>query len=56
MLKRHLSIGVSVVYIDIGSPVPNKKTFHQNHVVWQTKIKSFDGMEMNRNNRIVIDE
>ena len=26
------------------------ETFHQNHVVWQTKIKVFDGMEMNRNN------
>ena len=28
------------------------ETFHQNHVVWQTKIKVFDGMEMIRNNRI----
>jgi hypothetical protein len=36
-LKRHLSIRVSVAYIDTGSPVPHI----QNHVVWQTKIKHF---------------
>ena len=27
-------------------------TFHPNHVVWQTKIKSFEGMEMIPNKRI----
>jgi hypothetical protein len=33
-----LSIGVFVVDIDTGRPVTN---IHQNHVVWQTKIKRF---------------
>jgi len=30
-LKRHISIGVFVMCL----------TFHQNHVVWQKKIKNF---------------
>ena len=27
-------------------------TYHQNNVVWKTKIRHFDGMEIIRNNRI----
>jgi hypothetical protein len=45
-LKRCiLSIGLFVVYIDTWRPVPNNKkyTFHQNHVIWQTKITNFWG-------------
>jgi hypothetical protein len=44
MLKRHLSIGVYVVYIDTGSQVPNITA--KSCGLADEKIKSFDGMEM----------
>jgi hypothetical protein len=48
-LKRHISIGVFVVYIDTGSPVlyiPSKSRDLADEKFF------FDGMEMIRNNRI----
>jgi hypothetical protein len=49
MLKRHLSIGVFVVYIDTGSPVPYIPSTSRGLAVENKKL---DGMEMIRNNRI----
>jgi len=51
-LKRHLSIGVFVVYIDTGRPVPNIPT--KSRGLADEKKEAFDGMEMIRNNRIMM--
>ena len=42
-LKRHISIGDFVVYIDTGSSMP----------ISPSKSRDLDGMEMIRNNRII---
>ena len=50
MLKRHISIGVFVVYIDTGSPVPN--ILSKSRGLGDENKKTFDEMEMIRNKRI----
>jgi hypothetical protein len=50
-LKRHLSIGGFVVYVDTGSPVPNIPS-KSRRLVDENKV--FDRMEMIRNNRFKI--
>jgi hypothetical protein len=50
MLKRHISIGVFVVYIDPGSSMPISPSKSRDLADENKKI--FDGMEMIRNNRI----
>ena len=50
MLKRHISIGVFIVYIDTGSPVPNIPL--KSRGLADNKNETFDGMEMIRNKRI----
>ena len=49
-LKRHISIGVFVVYIDTRSSMPISLSKSRD----LADENNFDGMEMIRNNRIVI--
>jgi hypothetical protein len=49
-LKRHISIGVFVVCIDTGSPVPNIPS--KSRDLADEKKQNFEGMEMDRNNCI----
>jgi hypothetical protein len=51
MLKRHISIGVFVVYIDTGSPVSNIPSKSCDLADENNKILT---MEMIRNNRIAL--
>ena len=48
-LKRHISIGVFVVYIDTGSSMPISPSKSRNLADENNK---FNGMEMIRNNRM----
>ena len=48
-LKRHISIGVFVVYIDTGSSIPISPSKSRDLADENNKS---DGMEMIRNNRI----
>ena len=48
-LKRHISIGVFVVYIDTGSSMPISPSKSRDLADENNK---FNGMEMIRNNRI----
>ena len=49
-LKRHISLGVFVVYIDTGSPVPNIPL--KSCGLADENKKTFDGMEIIRNKHI----
>jgi hypothetical protein len=49
-LKLHISIGVFVVYIDNGNPVPNMPL--RSHGLADENKKTFDRMEMIRKKRI----
>jgi hypothetical protein len=51
-LKRRISIGVFVVYIDTGSPLPNIPS--NSRGLADENKKTFEGMEMIRNKRIEI--
>jgi hypothetical protein len=50
MLKRCISIGFSIVYIDTGSPVPSIPS--KSCGLADENNKPFDGMKMIRNKRI----
>ena len=51
MLKHHISIGVFVVYIDTGSPVPNITS--KSCGLADGNKNTFDGMDTIQNKRIV---